>query len=86
MLHEILAYSLYHIAGKFGEFGKLSVIGQTITINLVLTIDNLLADILNRQIIFAKCSKRVNSPNFLPAKLSRYTVVSKSLAVAICMC
>ena len=31
---------------------------------LVLTINNLLADLLIHQLSFAKCSKRVNSPNF----------------------
>ena len=44
----------YHIAGKFdggkfGKFGKSSVIHQT---NLVLTIDNLLADLLIHQTFF----------------------------------
>ena len=42
---------------------------------LVLTINKLLADLLIRQTFFAKRSKRVNSPNFSPAKLSRYTVI-----------
>ena len=36
----------YHIAGKFGEIGKLSAIHQT---KLVLTINNLLVDLLIRQ-------------------------------------
>ena len=62
---------LYRIVGKFGKIGKLSVIRQT---NLVLTIDNLLADLLICQLSFTKCSKRVSSPNFLPAQLSHYTV------------
>ena len=38
---------------KFGEFGELFVIRQTKTIQLiVLTIDNLLADLLIRQTFF----------------------------------
>ena len=56
----------YHIveslAGEtFGEFGESSVIRQT---NLVLTIENLLADLLIRQTFFLQMLKRVNSPNF----------------------
>ena len=38
-------YTVYCIAGKFGEFGELSVLHQ---IKLVLTINNLLADLLIR--------------------------------------
>ena len=69
----------YRIAGKFdggvfGEFGESSMICQIKTIQISFTINNLLADLLIRQIIFAKCSKRVNSLNFPPAKLSHYTV------------
>ena len=63
--------SVHHIVGKFGEFGELSTIHQT---KLVLTINNLLADLLICQTFFAKCSKQVNSPNFPPTKLSRYMV------------
>ena len=43
---------------------------------LVLTIKNLLADLLIRQTFFCQMLKRVNSPNFPPAKLSRYMVIS----------
>ena len=41
---------------------------------LVVTIDNPLADLFIRQTFSAKRLKRVDSPNILPAKLSRYTV------------
>ena len=51
------------------------MICQTIPSKLVLTIKNLLVDPLIRLIFFTKCLKRVNSPNFSPAKLSYYTVV-----------
>ena len=44
-----LAKHILCIAGKFGEFGKSSVIRQT---NLVFTIDNLLADLLICQTFF----------------------------------
>ena len=42
----------YTIVGKFGNFGKSSVICQTKIIQLVLTINNLLADLLIRQNFF----------------------------------
>ena len=43
------SYGDYRIAGKFDKFGESSVIHQT---NLLLTIDNLLADLLIRQTFF----------------------------------
>ena len=83
---------LYCIAGnfageKFGEFGKSSVIRQT---NLVLTIDNLLADLLIRQTFFrqmleksqfAKLSPRQTFPLYgmhvwlLQAVLATYSIL-----------
>ena len=41
---------------------------------LVVTIDNPLADLLIRQTFFRQTLEKVDSPNILPAKLSRYTV------------
>ena len=46
---------------------------------LVVTIDNLLADLFIRQTFSAKYLERVNSPKFLPAKLSHYTVKALEL-------
>ena len=46
------------------KFGESSMIYQTIPSKLVLTINNLLADLLIHQTFFAKCSKRINSQNF----------------------
>ena len=63
VINNILSY---RIAGKFGEFGKLSVICQT---KLVLTINNLLADLLIRQIFFCQM---LETSQF--AKLSHYKV------------
>ena len=57
--------------GKFGEFGESSMIRQS---KLVLTIKNLLADLVIRQTSFCQMLERVNSPNFPPAKLFRYTI------------
>ena len=51
---------------KFGEFGELSAIRQT---KLVLTINNLLADLLIRQTFFRQM---LETSQF--AKLSRYTI------------
>ena len=42
---------MYHIAGKLGEVGELSVIRQS---KLVLTINNLLVDLLIRQTFFCQ--------------------------------
>ena len=44
---------------------------------VVVTINNPLADLFIHQTFSAKCLKRVNSPNILPAKLSRYTVYNR---------
>ena len=63
-MYAIYKNTMYHIVGKFGEFGESSVIRQTKSSKLVLTIDNLLADLLICQLSFAKHSKSVNSPNF----------------------
>ena len=43
---------------------------------ILLTINNLLADLLIHQTFFAKCLKRGNLPNFSLAKLSHYTVLA----------
>ena len=43
---------MYHIAGKFGKLGELSMTYQTKPSKLVLAINNLLADILVCQIFF----------------------------------
>ena len=48
---------IYHIAGKFGKFDQSSVIRQT---NLVLTIDNLLADLSICQIFPLYGSLHIN--------------------------
>ena len=61
---KINVTAMSHIAGRFGEFGESSVICQTKTIQLVLTINNLLADLLIHQILFCKMLERINSPNF----------------------
>jgi len=58
--------------GKFGEFGKSSLICQKRQISIYSY--NHLAESIHLPNFFAKCSKQVNSPNFLPAKLSRYMV------------
>ena len=57
---------LYHIAGKFGEFGESSLIRQS---KLVLTIKNLLANLLIRQTFFHQMLDKSQL-----AKLSHYTV------------
>ena len=65
----MLPYSSRVLRGKkFGEFGESSMIHRT---KLVLTINNLLADLLFRQ-TFSKCLKRVNSPNFLTIQYACY--------------
>jgi len=63
------------LAGKkFGEFGESRAIRQTKTIQIPTYNYNLLAEFIHSPKFFAKCSKRVNSPNFIPAKLSHYMV------------
>ena len=49
-----------------GDFGKSFVICQTKPYKLVLIINNHLSNLFIRQTFFAKCSKRVNLPNFIP--------------------
>ena len=59
----------------FGEFGKSSVICQIKTIQIsTYNLIAFLADLFIRQTFLDKCSKRVNSLNFFPAKLSNYMV------------
>ena len=56
---------------KFGEFSESSVIHQTKLSKLVLTINNLLADLLIRQTFFRQMLEKSQS-----AKLSHYTVAT----------
>jgi len=69
----------YHIVGKFGK-EKVWRIWQIILIHPTKTIQistynyNLLAESIHSPTFFAKCSKLVNSSNFLSTKLSSYTV------------
>ena len=63
-------YILYRKKGKFGES---SIIRQLKPSKLVITINNLLADLLIRQTIFRHILE--NSPF---AKLPRYTVASNN--------
>ena len=51
--------------GKFGEFGESSVIRQT---NLVLTIDNLLADLLIRQTFFCQMLEKSQFAKLSPCQ------------------
>ena len=60
--------------GKFDDFGELSVIHQTKTIRLVLTINNLLADLLIHQTFFCQRLKKSQFTKLSPAKLSCYIV------------
>ena len=55
----------YRIAGKFGKFGESSMIRQ---INLVLTIDNLLADVLIRQTFFHQMFEKSLFAKFSPCQ------------------
>ena len=63
--------------GNFGNFGKSSTICQTNIkpSKVAVTINNPLADLFICQPFSTKCLERVNSPNILPAKLSRYLVL-----------
>ena len=60
----------YHIVGKFGKFGESYMIRQLKSSKLVLTMNNLLADLLIRQTFF---HQRFEQSQF--AKFSRYMVV-----------
>jgi len=53
------------------------VIRQTKTIQISTYNYNLLAESIHPPNFFTKCSKQVNSLNFIPTKPSRYTVVFK---------
>ena len=53
---------------KLGKFGESPVIHQTKPSELVVTINNPLADLFICQTFSAKHLKRVNLPNILPAK------------------
>ena len=61
--------------GKFGEFAESSVIRQTKTIKLVVTINCLLVDLFICQTFFAKIFIHPLSPNIIAAKLSHYAVL-----------
>ena len=78
--------------GKFGEFGKLSAIRQ---IKLVLTINNLLADLLIRHTFFhqmletsqfTKLSPRQTFPLYGSQLVAVYYVFNLLYTVAILMC
>ena len=55
---------------KFGKFGESFAIHQT---KVVVTINNPLVDLFIHQTFSAKY---LNSPNILPTKFSRYTLIS----------
>ena len=57
-----------------GEFGELSVICQTKQSKLVLIINNLLANLLIRQIFFSQMLEMSQFAKIPPAKLSLHTV------------
>ena len=56
------------MGGKFGEFGKSSVIHQTKTIQIVLTINNLLADLLIHQTFFHQMLEKSQFAILSPCK------------------
>ena len=74
-MYVFLHVLLYHIAGKFGES---SMIHQTKTIKIKLTINNLLADVLNCQ-TSAKCLKRVNCQTFPPPNFPAIWYLEKAV-------
>jgi len=59
------------------KFGESSMICQSKTIQISTYNYNLLAKSIHSPNFFAKCSKQVNLPNFIPAKLSCYTVTQE---------
>ena len=61
-----IMHIIYRIAGKFGEFGKSFVIRQTKPSKLVLTINNLLADLLIRQTFFRQMLETSQFAKFSP--------------------
>ena len=63
----------YCIAGKFDEFGESFVIHQTKTIKLILTINNLLADLLICQTFSCQMLEKSQFAKLSPVKLSCYT-------------
>ena len=75
----------YRIARKFGEFGESSAIRPRFAklkpSKLVLTINNLLADLSIRQTFFCQMLKTSQFAKFPPARLSRYTVLYIQLLV-----
>ena len=58
------------VGGKFGKFGKSSMIHQTKTIQ----INNPLANVLICQTIFYQMLKKSQFAKLYPTKVSRYTV------------
>ena len=72
-----LLITMYHIVRReesLGNFKNRSWPAKLNSSTLILTINNLLVNLLIRQTFFTKCLKTVNTPNFAPAKLSHYTV------------
>ena len=67
--------SPYHMEGNIGEFGKSFVIRQTKTIQInTYIINNLLADLLIRQIFFHQMFKMSQFAKLSPGKLSLHMV------------
>ena len=64
------SYPVYRVAGKFGEFGESSMICQTKIIQISLTINNFMVDLLIRQTFFSQMleksqfAKLFSLPNF----------------------
>ena len=56
------------MGGKFGEFGKSSMNAKLKPSNLVLTINNLLADLLIRQTFFCQMLKKSQFTQLYPCK------------------
>jgi len=64
---------------KFGEFGESSLIRQTKTIQISTYNHNLLAEFIHSPNFFCQMLKTSKFlPNFIPAKLPRYTVTNQT--------
>jgi len=59
---------------KLGEFSESSMIHQTKTIQISTYNYNLLVESIHSPNFFAKYSKQINLPNFLPTKLQKHTM------------
>ena len=80
--HFFFISTYYRIAGKFGGGNLANLVNcpwftKLKSSKLVLTINNLMVNLLICQLSFTKHSKRINSPYFPTAKLSWYTLTSK---------